>query len=139
LKEKESGGRKLVRTALGLIFAGIGSLHFAMPEGFVKIVPPFLPEKLWLVYISGVFEILGGLGLLIPRTRKAAGWGLLVLLVAVFPANIYHALAKVEVGGLPSNPLYHLIRLPAQGLLIWLAGWSAGLFGKTKKGNLKSN
>lgn len=93
-------------------------------------MPPFLPEKLALVYISGVCEILGGLGLLIPRTRKAAGWGLIALLLAVFPANIYHAVAGVKVGGLPDGPLYHAIRLPSQGLLIGLVGWSAGIFRK---------
>ena len=105
----------------------IGSAHFAAPAGFVKIVPGFLPQKTALVYISGVREILGGIGLLVPASRKAAGWGLIALLIAVFPANIYHAAAKVEVGGIPSSPVYHAIRLPAQGLLIWLVGWVAGL------------
>lgn len=126
----------MARIATGLGFMAIGSTHFAASDGFVKIVPAFLPEKLALVYISGVFEILGGLGLLIPRTRKVAGWGLIALLIAVFPANIYHALAKIEVGGIPSSPLYHIIRLPSQGVLIGLVGWVAGLF--RKKGNVKS-
>lgn len=111
----------------------IGSVHFLSPGGFVKIVPDFLPEKLALVYVSGFFEILGGLGLLIPGTRKVAGWGLIALLLAVFPANVYHALAKVELGGLPSNPLYHIIRLPSQGLLIGLVAWVAGLWRKDVK------
>lgn len=105
-------------------------------NGFVKIVPPFLPEKVALVYISGVCEILGGVGLLVPATRKAAGWGLIALLIAVFPANIYHAFANVQVEGIPTGPIYHVFRLPAQGLLVWLVGWVAGLFGK--KSNIKN-
>jgi uncharacterized membrane protein len=104
-----------------------GGAHFRLPEGFVKIVPPGLPNKRGLVYLSGVCEILGGLGLLLPRTRKAAGWGLIGLLAAVFPANIYHAVGKVEVGGIPSSPLYHAVRLPMQVGLVWLVGWAAGL------------
>lgn len=133
MKEKEGGGgRRWARWAVGLAFMGMGCAHFGLTEGFVKIVPPFLPEKRGLVYLSGVFEILGGLGLLIRRTRKAAGWGLIGLLVAVFPANVYHALAKIEVGGIPSSPLYHAIRLPGQGLLVWLVGWAAGVGRKDK-------
>ena len=66
----------------------VGVLHFVRPKAFVRIVPKFLPTPLALVYISGFFEILGGVGLLIPETRTWAAWGLIALYVAVFPANI---------------------------------------------------
>mgnify|MGYP001038007663 CR=1 FL=1 len=128
------GWRGVGRTLTGLGFVAIGSSHFTATDGFVKIVPEFLPEKPALVYISGVCEILGGVGLLVPATRNLAGWGLIALLLAVFPANIYHAVAKVRVGNLPDGPLYHAVRLPAQGLLIWLVGWVAGLFGEKGQG-----
>ena len=133
------GWRKVFRALTGLGFMGIGAAHFTATEGFVKIVPGFLPEKPALVYISGVCEILGGAGLLVPATRKAAGWGLIALLIAVFPANVYHAVAKIEVKGIPDGPVYHAIRLPSQGLLIWLVGWVAGLVGTKEKKFLVSS
>ena len=86
--------------SLGLIaaaFVGAGVMHFVKPKPFVAIVPPFLPNALALVYLSGAAEILGGIGVLVPGLRVWAGWGLIALLVAVFPANIYMALAARAV------------------------------------------
>ncbi len=99
------------------IFAGI--MHFVSPSFFVKIVPPPLaPWALELTYISGFFELLGGIGLLIPQTRTWAAYGLMALLVAVYPANIYMALEPAKFG-VPAWILY--ARLPLQfGLLWWL-------------------
>ena len=74
---------------LAIFMVAIGVLHFVRPKPFVRIVPKFLPAPLALVYISGFFEILGGIGLLIPETRAWAAWGLIALYIAVFPANIY--------------------------------------------------
>ncbi len=75
--------------AVGFVIAG--SLHFIRPEPYIRITPPYLPWHSQLVALSGFFEILGGLGLLMPRVRRAAAWFLVALLVAVFPANIYMA------------------------------------------------
>ena len=69
----------------------VGVLHFTHEAFFVRMMPEFLPWPVALVWVSGVFEILGGLGLLIPRTRRLASWGILALLVAVFPANLHYA------------------------------------------------
>jgi len=80
------------RYALALLFVGAGILHFVRPGIYLRIMPPLLPTPRALVYLSGTAEVLGGLGLLLPATRPIAGWGLLVLLVAVFPANVYMAL-----------------------------------------------
>lgn len=106
-------------------FAGLflisGILHFAKPEPFVRIVPPMFPHPGELVMISGAAEILGGMGLLIPRTRRAAAYGLALLLVAVFPANIYMALAHVTFSGVLGNHWLQWVRLPLQVPLIWLA------------------
>jgi len=78
---------------LGALFIVTGSLHFVsrFRGNYLSIMPPQLPFPLQLIYVSGVFEILGGIGLCVPRLRRAAGMGLLLLLVAVFPANIYGA------------------------------------------------
>ncbi|HZM06745.1 MAG TPA: hypothetical protein VFC44_27400 [Candidatus Saccharimonadales bacterium] len=73
---------------LALFFVGGGTAHFLNSSFYLTIVPSFLPHPLALVYISGVFEILGGLGVLVPACRRWAGYGLIALLVAVFPANI---------------------------------------------------
>lgn len=115
------------RTAMALAFILSGSFHFIDPGQFVAMMPPFLPAHLELVYISGIFEILGGLGLLIPRTQGLAAYGLLALLVAVFPANIYVAVANVDVGGMLSDSIYQWIRLPFQAVYIWWLLWSSGV------------
>jgi len=72
----------------------------------VAIMPPYLPAHLELVYISGVFEMLGGLGALFSQTRKPAGWGLIALLVAIFPANLHMALSPTQFPTLPAWVLY---------------------------------
>lgn len=110
---------------LALAFVGAGVMHFVRPRPFVEIVPPALPEPEALVYVSGVAEILGGLGLLFKRTRRVAGWGLLALLVAVFPANVYMAVAAERFVHLaPSWALW--ARLPLQPLLmLWV--WATAL------------
>jgi uncharacterized membrane protein len=121
------GGRNIVkallRIPLAALFVTAGVLHFRIPDGFAQAVPPYLPSPLALVYISGVFEILGGVGLLIPRLRRAAGWGLIALLIAVFPANLHMALNDVQ----PPNfhvPTWALwARLPLQGVLIAWVYW----------------
>lgn len=89
---------------------------------YEAIVPPFLPSHRALVLISGVFEMLGGIGVMLPQTRKAAGWGLIALLVAVFPANVYMAMDTEKFGLIaPAWLLYG--RLPLQFLLIaWVYG-----------------
>lgn len=86
-------------------------------------MPPYIPWHAALVRISGAFEILGGLGLLVPSTRRAAAWGLVALLLAVFPANIYMALHPVEAGAASIAPVLLWLRLPLQAFLIWWVLW----------------
>ena len=101
----------------------IGVLHFVDPEPFMRIVPPPLPAR-GAVYLSGLFEILGGVGLVLPLTRRAAAWGLVALYVAVFPANIYMATAGIQLD--PQAPIPDWaawVRLPFQGVLVAWAWW----------------
>ena len=84
--------KKLVLFGLAAFFINVGVDHFINPEFYLSIMPPAFPLHLEAVYISGFFEVLGGVGVLIPRLRKIAGWGLVALLVAVYPANIYMAI-----------------------------------------------
>ena len=105
------------------MMVAIGTLHLIRPKPFLQMMPPYLPYHLELVYISGFFEILGGVGLLIPLVSRAAAWGLIALYIAVFPANIHVAVNHVVINGLPSNPLLAWVRLPFQAVLIAWAWW----------------
>jgi uncharacterized membrane protein len=104
-----------------MLYIGAGVLHFVKPEVYLRIVPPYIPWHVWVVRVSGGLEIAGGLGLLISATRRAAAWGLIALLIAVFPANVYMATNPVETGAVAINPLLRWGRFPLQALLIlWL-------------------
>lgn len=110
----------LLLVAAFFVFAGVG--HFTNAAFFVSIVPPYLPYPEALVAVSGVCEIAGGLGVLVPATRQAAGYGLLALLIAVYPANIHMALHPEQFPDMSPAMLY--ARLPMQlvfAALVWYA------------------
>ena len=98
--------KKIVLFGLAAFFINVGVDHFVNPEFYLSIMPPAFPLHLEAVYISGFFEVLGGVGVLIPRLRKIAGWGLVALLVAVYPANIYMALTPQAFPDAPLGALY---------------------------------
>jgi len=126
-----AGVRGVARAGLAAVFVGAGVLHFVRPEPFVRIVPPGLPAPEALVFWSGVVEVAGGVGLLVPRARRAAGLGLAALLVAVFPANVHMALAPETAGqGIPAWALW--ARLPLQPALIGAVLWASG--GRQRRG-----
>ncbi len=104
---------------IAILFVAIGTMHFVNPSFFLSIMPPYLPYHLELVYISGVFEILGGLGVLIAPLRKWAGYGLIALLIAVFPANIQMLINEVKTHGWTLTTIPLIIRLPIQPLLVY--------------------
>lgn len=112
----------LLQTIVGLSFIGIGTSHFVIEKFFVAIVPKSLPNPKALVQISGVAEIAGGLGVLIPGTRRLAGKGLLTLLLAVFPANINMAVNSERFKNIPAWSLW--ARLPLQFVIIRIV-WKA--------------
>jgi uncharacterized membrane protein len=122
---KEPLAKKILRFILAGAMVTVGILHFTNPEPFVKIVPAFLPAPLALVYLSGVAEIAGGAGLLLPATRRAAGLGLIALYVAVFPANINMAVNQLSLGNDPVPSWALWLRLPFQVVFIAWAYWVA--------------
>ena len=113
--------RVSVRFALAALFIASGTSHFVRSEFFTSIVPPWLPWALALVWISGFFEIAGAIALLVPATRRAAGIGLIALMVAVFPANVHMALHAESFPHFAPGLLW--LRLPLQAVLIALAWW----------------
>ena len=113
---------KLILIIISSIFYTIvGIKHFINPEFFLAIVPPYLPYHIELVYISGFFEILFGIMILFPRYRFYGSIGLILLLLAVFPANIYLAQTNGEAMGISSTIAW--LRLPFQSLFIIVAYW----------------
>ena len=112
------------RALLGLGFIATGALHFLRPRMYEAIVPDYLPAHRELVYASGVAEALGGAGVLLERTRRPAGWSLILTLLAVFPANVEMAVHAERFRKIPEPLLW--ARLPVQGALIaWV--WAAAL------------
>jgi uncharacterized membrane protein len=106
------------------LFAGMfivsGLSHWFFPELYTRIVPPFLPWRPELVWMSGAFEILGGVGALLPLSRRGAAFGLTILLIAMFPANIYVAIYHVPFRGVLGEAWVQWLRLPLQiPLIIW--------------------
>ncbi len=108
------------RKLLGLVFIAAGVNHFVIPRAYERIVPPSLRgQGKLLVQVSGVAEVAGGVGVLLPWTRRASGLGLAALLAAVFPANLYMARTPQDFKRIPLWALY--ARLPLQPLMIWWA------------------
>lgn len=109
----------LLRWLLALLFIAAGANHFRRPAFYERMIPPALPSPPLLVAVSGIAEIALGALLLIPRTRRPAAWGIIALLIAVFPANIQMATHPDQFPQFSRTTL--LVRLPLQLVLI---GWA---------------
>lgn len=114
--------RTVLLFLLAAVMIGAGVMHFIVPGFYVALIPPSWPARLAAVYISGVAEILLGVLVVIPRTRRLAAWGLIALFIAVFPANIYHAisggLTDPDLPASMANPTNAWLRLPFQAVFI---------------------
>lgn len=108
------------RGALALFFVGAGMAHFILPAPYRAIMPPFVPWPGAMVMISGLLEIVGGAAVVFPAARLLAGWGLIALLVAVFPANVYAISTGMMVGGHAAPAWMLWARLPFQ---VFFIGW----------------
>ncbi len=110
--------RPFARGALAVFFVTAGAIHFLRPTPYLAIMPRFVPWPAALVAASGAAEIIGGLGVLFPWSRRAAGFGLIALLVAVFPANIQAIASGMNIGGWRVPAWLLWLRLPVQGLFV---------------------
>ena len=120
--------RTISKYVLAMFMITAGIMHFANPAFFLKIMPPYLPLHKELVLLSGVFELVLGVLLLLPKTSRLAAWGIVALLTAVFPANLY---LYQHQDILPASPIIHLLRLPLQGVFIFWAYWHTSPVEKT--------
>jgi len=116
-----SNTKTVMKYLLAFFFVAAGINHFIHPDMYRRIMPPYLPWPLFLQYLAGFFEILLGLLVLIPRYSRMAAWGLIGLLIAVFPANIHMALNSENYPEF--SPRAYWIRLPIQLVIILWAWW----------------
>jgi uncharacterized membrane protein len=112
------------RVALAAMFLFAATGRLANPDGLVAMLPDFLPLRREAVYVSGFFEVLGAIGLLVPRVQRLAGLGLVALLLVVFPANVNVAIHNLQIPGFPTDPFYQWARLPLQFVVIGLILWA---------------
>jgi uncharacterized membrane protein len=121
----ESGIKRVARWTMVLFMVASGIGHFAITDAYVAMVPASLPWPRMLVWVSGVAELAGGIGLVVPwpRLRRAAAWGIIALLVAVFPANINMAVNHLSPAGMHASNAALWARLPFQALFIAWAWW----------------
>jgi uncharacterized membrane protein len=107
---------------IGYVFAGV--LHFVTPDSYLPIMPPWIPAHLTMVYLSGAAEVVLGAAVLEPKLRRVAAWGIIALLIAIFPANVHIAVHNVPVFGAAEGAgSANWVRLPIQALLIVWAWW----------------
>lgn len=118
--------RAVMRLVMAAFFAAGFVLHMRAPEAVARITPPFVPFRDEVALITGWLELAGAIGLLVPRTRRLAGLALALYILAVWPANIYQALAHIAVPPIPETWWYHGPRLALQPVLMWWALFSAG-------------
>jgi len=117
LKLPSSWVHLVLLIALSLLFINIGIDHFVNPDFYRNIMPAYLPMHTEAIYISGFFEILGGVAILFPKLRSMAGWGVVLLLIVVFPVNIHMAVNPDLFPDIPLSFLY--IRLVLQFIIIY--------------------
>ena len=123
----EGAVRRGVRYALAAVFLLDGVLHATFPTPFLAITPPWVPAPEAVVLATGIAAFAGGLGLLFPRTQRWAGIGLALYCVAVYPANVHHALAHVAINGRTLGAEYHVPRLMLQPVFVGACLWAAGV------------
>jgi uncharacterized membrane protein len=110
---------KRARVGLSLFFLFTSIGHFIKTEEMAAMLPPSVPYRLGLIYITGICELLGAVGVWIPRLTRLTGFLLILMLIGVLPSNIYSAINRVDFGGHGAGPAYLLVRVPFQLFAIW--------------------
>jgi uncharacterized membrane protein len=110
---------RIGRYMMGTLYVVAGIGHFIVTSAYMHIMPDYLPAHRELVLLSGAAEIAGGLGVMVPQTRRAAAWGLVVLLIVVMPANVWMAQHPERYANIPLWAIW--LRLPLQVPLVWWA------------------
>ena len=109
---------------MGIFYVLAGLMHFLRPDYYLPMMPPYLPAHLALIYLSGLAEFVLGFAVLLPATRRPAAWGIVLLLIAIFPANVHIALHNVPVFGAKEGAgIWNWVRLPFQAVLVAWAWW----------------
>ena len=110
---------KRARVGLSLFFVVTALAHFMTTEEMARMIPSSIPNRVELIYLTGVLELLGAIGVWIPRLERLTGLLLIVMLIGLLPANIYSAINRVDYGGHDAGPIYLLARVPFQLFVIW--------------------
>lgn len=113
------------RVGLSLFFAFTAMGHFIRTEAMAEMLPPSVPYRVGLIYLTGAFELLGAAGVWVPQLRRLTGLCLIVMLLSVLPSNVYAALNRVDFGGHEAGPAYLLVRVPFQLLVVWWVYFAA--------------
>ena len=124
---RETTARRIARWLLALAYLVAGIAHLRSPGGFVAITPHWVPFPAQVVMATGIAELAGAAGLMIPRLRKAAAIGLALYALCVWPANFNHAFNDIAIGGAHLGWWYHGPRLLLQPAIIWWALWAGGV------------
>jgi uncharacterized membrane protein len=112
------------KVGLTLFFAFTALGHFIRTEEMSAMLPPTVPYRVEIIYFTGILELLGAIGVWIPRLMRLAGVCLILMLVGLLPANIYSALSRVDFAGHGAGPAYLLVRVPFQLFVIWWTYWA---------------
>lgn len=107
------------RVGVSLFFVVTSLGHFMQTQAMAEMLPPSVPFRIELIYLTGILELLGAAGVWIPRLERLTGLCLMLMLIGLLPANIYAAFNYVDFGGHASGPAYLLVRVPFQGFVIW--------------------
>lgn len=125
---KQTVARASARLVLALIYLLAGIAHLRSPAGFLQITPQWVPFPEQVIFVTGLCEVAGAVALaFVPKLRRAAGIGLALYALCVFPANIKHAIEGIAVGGTQMSWWYHAPRLAFQPVFIWWALWTGGI------------
>jgi uncharacterized membrane protein len=120
---REVDARGAAAIGLGILFVFTGIGHFIQTDPMAQMLPPWVPARTLLVYLTGVLEFVIAVGFFVPKLRRFSGWAAAVVLVFFFPANIYAAINHVPMGGHAWGPVYLLVRAPLQIVILFWVYW----------------